>query len=54
MGTLAGSILKSNCAEGVAIGLANLHLKRFSSTLSTSPAEEEKGEDIFIMLVLHV
>lgn len=36
--------IKLRCLVGVVIRLANLHLKRFSSTLSSSPAEEEKGE----------
>lgn len=36
--------IKLHCFEGVAIHLANLHLKRFSSILSDSPAKKEKCE----------
>jgi len=41
---LVQSKIKLCCLEGVAIRLANLHLKQFSSTLSSSPAEEEGDE----------
>lgn len=37
--------IKLYSLEGVAIHLVNLHLKRFSSTLSSSPAEEERDEE---------
>lgn len=36
--------IKLCCLEGVAICFVNLYQKLFSSTLSSSPAEEEKGE----------